>query len=43
MTEKFDPTGDAPQHSLLKQLGVDLKGSAPAVIPAYNIPYLPMM
>lgn len=43
MTAQSDPIEASPQNSLLKQLGVDLPGSAPAVIPAFNIPYLPMM
>src|ERR1017187_2143004 len=43
MTSKSDPIDASPQHSLLKQLGVDLQGRAPAVVPAFNIPYLPMM
>src|ERR1019366_3941033 len=43
MTAKTDPIEASPQNSLLKQLGVDPQGPAPAVVPAFNIPYLPMM
>ena len=43
MTAQSDLIEARPQRSLLKQLGVDCQGPVPAVIPAFNIPYLPMM
>ncbi len=43
MTDKLDTTESTPQRTLLKQLGIDPQGKVPAVIPAFNIPYLPMM
>jgi ketose-bisphosphate aldolase len=43
MTATSDPIETSPQRTLLKQIGVDLQGPAPAVVPAFNIPYLPMM
>ena len=43
MTDKSDLIETAPQRILLKELGIDPQGPVPAVIPAFNIPYLPMM
>ena len=43
MTANSDQIEAEPQRSLLKQLGIDGQGPVPAVVPAFNIPYLPMM
>jgi len=43
MTAPSDLMETGPQRSLLNQLGVHGQGLVPAVVPAFNIPYLPMM
>jgi len=43
MTTPSIPIETGPQRSLLNQLGVYGQGPVPAVVPAFNIPYLPMM
>jgi ketose-bisphosphate aldolase len=43
MTAPSAPFEAGPQRTLLAQLGIDFQGPMPAVIPAFNIPYLPMM
>ncbi len=43
MTAQSNVIEAGPQRTLLKQLGADRRGPVAAVIPAFNIPYLPMM
>lgn len=43
MTAPSDSIEARSHRSLLRQLGVEIPGQVGAVVPAFNIPYLPMM